>query len=76
VSTYVNSFYEANTAHNTTLLPRFAHMNEAIGSFGRGLRGHAPYETSGPFLKKRKDKMSDGFKNYKESCGSAQGVHL
>ena len=51
-------------------------MTEAIGAFGGGLRGHAPYEMSGPFFKKRKEKVSDGFKNHKESCGSSQGVRL
>ncbi|XP_062224440.1 uncharacterized protein LOC133922955 [Phragmites australis] len=60
-------FYEASIAHNTVTLPSFAHMLEAIGQFGRGLRGPNPYEMSGPFLQKRKQKVLDGFKNHKES---------
>jgi hypothetical protein len=42
-------------------------MLEAIGQFGRGLRGPSPYEMSGPFLQKRKQKVIEGFKNHKES---------
>jgi hypothetical protein len=42
-------------------------MLEAIGQFGKGLRGPSPYEMSGPFLQKRKQKVLDGFKNHKES---------
>jgi hypothetical protein len=42
-------------------------MLEAIGQFGRGLRGPSPYEMSGPFLQKRKQKAIEGFKNHKES---------
>jgi len=49
-------FYEAGTAHNTVTLPSFAHMLEAIGAFGRGLRGPSAYEMSVPFLKKAKKK--------------------
>lgn len=60
-------FYEASIAHNTVTLPSFALMLEAIGQFGKGLRGPSPYEMSGPFLQKRKQKVLDGFKNHKES---------
>jgi hypothetical protein len=60
-------FYEASIPHHTVTLPSFAHMLEAIGQFGRGLKGPTPYEMSGPFLKKRKQKVLDGFKNHKES---------
>jgi hypothetical protein len=42
-------------------------MVEAIGAFGRGLRGPSPYEMSGPFLQKRKQKVLDGFKSHEES---------
>ncbi|XP_025801428.1 uncharacterized protein LOC112880916 [Panicum hallii] len=60
-------FYEASIPHHTVTLPSFAHMLEAIGQFGRGLRGPSPYEMGGPFLRKRKQKVLDGFKNHKES---------
>jgi hypothetical protein len=60
-------FYEASIAHNTVLLPSFANMVEAIGAFGRGLRGPSPYEMSGPFLQKRKKKVLDGFKVHEEA---------
>ncbi|AQL00794.1 hAT transposon superfamily protein [Zea mays] len=43
-------------AHNTLTLPSFGHMLEAIGAFGRGLRGPSAYEMSGPFLKRAKQK--------------------
>jgi len=43
-------FYEASIPHNIVSLPSFANMLEAIGQFGRGLRGPSPYEMSGPFL--------------------------
>ncbi|ONM40572.1 hAT transposon superfamily protein [Zea mays] len=49
-------FYEAGIAHNTVTLPSFGHMLEAIGAFGRGLRGPSAYEMSGPFLKRAKQK--------------------
>ncbi|XP_020173365.3 uncharacterized protein [Aegilops tauschii subsp. strangulata] len=42
-------------------------MLESIGQFGKDLRGPSPYEMSGPFLQKRKQKVLDGFKNHKES---------
>ncbi|XP_066391724.1 uncharacterized protein [Miscanthus floridulus] len=42
-------------------------MLEAIGQFGRKLKGPSPYEMSGPFLQKRKEKVMDGFKEHKES---------
>jgi hypothetical protein len=60
-------FYEASIPHHTVTLPSFAHMLEAIGQFGRGLRGPSPYEMGGPFLQKRKQKVLDGFKNHEES---------
>ena len=60
-------FYEASIPHNTVTLPSFAHMLESIGQFGKDLRGPSPYQMSGPFLQKRKQKVLDGFKNHKES---------
>ena len=60
-------FYEASIPHNTITLPSFDHMLEAIGQFGRNLKGPSPYEMSGPFLQKRKEKVMDGFKEHKES---------
>ena len=60
-------FYEASIPHNTVTLPSFAHMLESIGQFGKDLRGPSPYEMTGPFLQKRKQKVLDGFKNHKES---------
>ncbi|XP_066162194.1 uncharacterized protein [Oryza sativa Japonica Group] len=60
-------FYEASIPHNTVTLPSFAHMLEAIGQFGRSLKGPSPYEMSGSFLQKRKEKVMDGFKEHKES---------
>jgi hypothetical protein len=60
-------FYEAGIAHNTVTLPSFGHMLEAIGAFGRGLRGPSAYEMSGPFLKRAKQKVLDRFKNHHES---------
>jgi hypothetical protein len=42
-------------------------MLEAIGAFGRGLRGPSAYEMSGPFLKRAKQKVLDRFKNHHES---------
>ncbi|WVZ53074.1 hypothetical protein U9M48_004061 [Paspalum notatum var. saurae] len=59
-------FYEASIPHNTVTLPNFSHMVEAIGQFGRALRVTSPFEMSGPFLKKRKQKVLDGFKNHEE----------
>jgi hypothetical protein len=67
VSIYANFFYEAGIAHNTLTLPSFGHMLEAIGAFGRGLRGPSAYEMSGPFLKRAKQKVLDRFKNHHES---------
>lgn len=60
-------FYEASIPFNAVTLDSFAYMLEAIGQFGRGLRGPSPYEMSGPFLQKRKQKVIEGFKNHKES---------
>jgi len=60
-------FYEASIPHNTVTLPSFDHMLEAIGQFGRNLKGPSPYEMSGPFLQKRKQKVLDGFKSHEES---------
>ncbi|XP_066161970.1 uncharacterized protein [Oryza sativa Japonica Group] len=42
-------------------------MLEAIRQFGRSLKGPSPYEMSGSFLQKRKEKVMDGFKEHKES---------
>ncbi|AQK80302.1 General transcription factor 2-related zinc finger protein, partial [Zea mays] len=65
---YICQFlYEAGIAHNTVTLPSFGHMLEAIGAFGRGLRGPSAYEMSGPFLKRAKQKVLDRFKNHQES---------
>ena len=49
-------FYDAGIPHNTVLLPSFELMLEAIGDFGRNLRGPSPFEMSGKFLEKRKKK--------------------
>lgn len=53
-------FYEASIPHNTVTLPSFASMLEAIGDFGRDLKGPSAYEMSGPFLQK-KEEEGDGF---------------
>jgi hypothetical protein len=42
-------------------------MLEAIGDFGRSLRGPTPYEMSGKFLQKRKSKVQESLKSHKES---------
>lgn len=60
-------FYEAGIPHNTVTLPSFYLMLEAIGDFGRNLRGPTPYEMGGPFLQKRKKKVIEGLKSHKES---------
>ena len=59
-------FYEAGIAHNTVTLPSFHLMLEAVGDFGRSLRGPSAYEMSGPFLQKAKKKVQDSLKNHKE----------
>ena len=60
-------FYEAGIPHNTVTLPSFDLMLEAIGDFGRNLRGPTPYEMSGKFLQKRKRKVHETLKSHKES---------
>ena len=60
-------FYDAGIPHNTVLLPSFELMLEAIGDFGRNLRGPSPFEMSGKFLEKRKKRVVDGFKGHKDS---------
>ncbi|XP_021313510.1 uncharacterized protein LOC8078073 [Sorghum bicolor] len=60
-------FYDASIPHNVTTLPSFELMLEAIGDFGRGLRGPTPYEMSGKFLQKRKRKVQELVKAHKES---------
>jgi hypothetical protein len=60
-------FYEASIPHNAVTLPSFTLMLEAIGAFGRGLRGPTPYEMSGPFLKKRRKKVAEALKNHHEA---------
>lgn len=60
-------FYEAGIAHNTVLLPSFDMMVEAIGAYGRGLKGPSPYEMGGPFLQKSQKKVQDVFAGHKES---------
>ena len=42
-------------------------MLEAIGDFGRNLRGPTPYEMSGKFLQKRKRKVQELLKSHQES---------
>ncbi|KAF0895686.1 hypothetical protein E2562_014305, partial [Oryza meyeriana var. granulata] len=59
-------FYEAGIAHNTVTLHSFDLMLEAVGDFGRSLKGPSAYEMSSPFLQKAKNKVTDSFKNYKE----------
>ncbi|XP_066374725.1 uncharacterized protein [Miscanthus floridulus] len=53
--------------HNTVTLPSFDLMLEAIGDFGRNLRGPTPYEMSGKFLQKRKRKVQESLKSHQES---------
>jgi len=60
-------FYEAGIPHNTVTLPSFDLMLEAIGDFGRNLRGPTPYEMSGKFLQKRKRKVQESLKSHQES---------
>jgi hypothetical protein len=60
-------FYEAGIPHNTITLPSFDLMLEAIGDFGRNLRGPTPYEMSGKFLQKRKKKVQESLKSHKET---------
>ena len=60
-------FYEAGIPHNSVTLPSFDLMLEAIGDFGRNLRGPTPYEMSGKFLQKRKRKVQETLKSHKES---------
>ncbi|WVZ83648.1 hypothetical protein U9M48_030776 [Paspalum notatum var. saurae] len=59
-------FYEASIPHNVVNLPSFDLMLEAIGDFGRYLKGPSAYELSGPLLKKAKDKVRDSVKKHKE----------
>lgn len=42
-------------------------MLEAIGDYGRNLRGPTPYELGGPLLKKRKSKVLEAFKSHKQA---------
>jgi hypothetical protein len=49
-------FYEAGISHNTVTLPSFDLMLEAVGDFGRNLRGATPNEMSGKFLQKKEEK--------------------
>ena len=51
-------FYEAGIPHNTVTLPSFDLMLEAIGDFGRNLRGPTPYEMSGKFLQKKEEESA------------------
>ncbi|XP_066385011.1 uncharacterized protein [Miscanthus floridulus] len=60
-------FYEASIPHNTITLPSFDLMLEAIGDFGKNLRGPTPYEMSGKFLQKRKRKVQELLKSHQES---------
>jgi hypothetical protein len=60
-------FYEAGIPHNTVTLPSFDLMLEAIGDFGRNLRGPTPYEMSGKFLQKRKRKVHELMKSHQKS---------
>jgi hypothetical protein len=60
-------FYEAGIPHNVVSLPNFDLMLEAIGDFGRNLRGPTPYEMSGKFLQKRKRKVQESLKSHQES---------
>ena len=63
---YICHFYEASIPHNVVTLPSFALMLEAVGDFGRNLKGPSAYEMSGPFLQKAKKKVKDSFKNHKQ----------
>lgn len=60
-------FYEAGIAHNTVLLPSFENMLEAIGTFGSDMTGPTPYEMGGPYLKKSKKKVEEGFAGHKDA---------
>ena len=58
MSTYANFFNEAGIPHNSVTLPSFDLMLEAIGDFGRNLRGPTPYEMSGKFLQKKEEESA------------------
>ena len=60
-------FYEASIPHNTVTLPSFDLMLEAIGDYGRNLRGPSRKEMSGKFLQKRKRRVLDTLKAHKQS---------
>uniref|UniRef100_A0A8R7P2B3 BED-type domain-containing protein n=1 Tax=Triticum urartu TaxID=4572 RepID=A0A8R7P2B3_TRIUA len=60
-------FYEAGIAHNAVLLPSFELMLEAVGAFGTDMKGHTPYEMGGPYLKRSKKKVEEGFAGHKEA---------
>ncbi|KAG6417985.1 hypothetical protein SASPL_120182 [Salvia splendens] len=60
-------FYEASIPHNAVTLPSFDLMLEAVGDFGRNLRGPSRYEMSGKFLQKRKKKVIESFKAHRQS---------
>ena len=65
---YICQFFdEAGIPHNTVTLPSFELMLEAVGDFGRNLRGPTPYEMSGKFLQKRKKKVQESLKSHQES---------
>ncbi|XP_044319841.1 uncharacterized protein [Triticum aestivum] len=59
-------FYEAGFPYSAVTLSSFVLMLEAIGDFGRDLKGPTPYEMSGPFLKKRKKKVLEKLKAHRE----------
>jgi hypothetical protein len=58
VSTSANFFYEVGIPHNTITLPSFDLILEAVGDFGRNLRGTTPYEISGKFLQKKEEEST------------------
>jgi hypothetical protein len=58
-------FYEASIPHNAVTLPSFDLMLEAIGDFGRNLRGPSRDEMSGRFLQKRGKRVTELFRGHK-----------
>jgi Protein of unknown function (DUF 659) len=59
-------FYEAEISHNAVTLSSFDLMLEAIGDYGRGLKGPTMYELSGPLLQKHKKKVQETLVKHKE----------
>jgi Protein of unknown function (DUF 659) len=60
-------FYEVGIPHNAVTLPNFDLMLEAIGDYGRGLKGPTMYELNGSLLQKRKKKIQEVLVKHKET---------